>query len=119
MKAREIDAGRRQRRCIRPVGWRDPHHITSGRLHACQCGQRETDFADALAFQQQFGQCALRPAVSGQYGIERGKPRWHGRGLGRAIVTAPDRGMGEQCDKRGGGMGHRNDNAARFRGPAL
>ena len=53
-KAREIEAGRRERRRIRPVRRRDPHDVALLRLHVRERRQRETDFTDTFALEQQL-----------------------------------------------------------------
>ena len=105
-KTREIETGRRERRRIRPVRRRDPHDVALLRLHVRERGQRQTDFADAFAFEQQLRQCALRRAASRQRSVERREARRHGRRFRRAIVAPPDRGIGEQRSEGRCGRGH-------------
>ena len=116
-KTREIETGRRERRRIRPVRRRDPHDVALLRLHVRERGQRQTDFADAFAFEQQLRQRALRPAAPRQRSVERREARRHGRRFRRAIVAAPDRGVGEQRREGGRRCGHWACGTG-FRGPA-
>ena len=102
MQPREIEPACRERRRVRTIGWRDPHDVAPLRLHARERRQREADLADAFLFQQHFRQRALRPAATGQHGVQRREAGGQGRRFRRAGVAAPDRGMRKQGGEGGG-----------------
>jgi hypothetical protein len=107
----EIEPCARQRRRVRDMRWRDPDDVVALRLQPRERGQHETDLADALALEDDLGQGGLRPTAAGQHRVERGKARWQRGGLGRAVATAPDRGVrqygGEGRIHQDGGKGAR------------
>jgi hypothetical protein len=102
-EARKVDAGCHERRRIGPVGGRDPDDGAALMRQARQRGQGEAQLADAFAREQDLRQPGLRPAAAGQHGVERRVAGGQCRGLGRAIVAPPDRGMRKEIGKCSGG----------------
>ena len=73
MQAVEANPGGGPGRRMGAMRRRDQHHGLPGCRERRQRRQQQAEFADALMFRQQFGQCPARPAAVGQFGIEGGK----------------------------------------------
>ncbi len=72
-QAIEPDPGCGPGRRMDAVRRRHQHHGLPGAGERRQRRQQQAEFADALMFRQQFGQCPARPAAVRQFGIEGGK----------------------------------------------
>jgi len=100
-EAGEIEPRCRQRRRIRAVRRRNPDDAAAFGLQPDERRQREPQFTDAFALEQQFGERAARPAAAGKCRVELGKSGCNAGRFRRAIAAAPDRGVRKQMRERG------------------
>ena len=67
---RQIDAGRGQRRRVREVGRREPHHALSRPGQRGKRRQRERELADAFMVAKELGENPGGPPAAGQRAVE-------------------------------------------------
>ena len=87
----EIDAGRGERRRIRQVRRREPHHPLPRRGKPGEGGQHELELPDSFLQAEDFGQRAGRPAAARQIAVKLGVACGNRRRHGRQRLAAPDR----------------------------
>ena len=86
-------------RCVGQVGRGDHHLPAPGLGEPCRSRHDQLQFADAGAFDVNFGDDASGPARAGQMRVELGVAGGHaGGGDWREIIAAPDGGVVEHAN---------------------